>query len=257
MKLKTTPIQILERGLPTENSCDIFLSGTEQVCEYFPELRYQKNGPCSSNNSFLVAFGLDSKFYYRLEKYNKRKLIDLEIGIGHLFQEAPNIILLRRSQPLLYKHGTDEIGPILKPVNAFDCNAPDDYLVVQSYHAHSLPELLVDPHSLIVSIPDNPVNIVSVEENSLIGRLEGNVTSLSISDICTKATNLLIDCTKQLILSCSQLDVKKLKTKILQLTPSKPAQAKKGSIIYNEEHDTIQYFDGSRWRTLSWRFEDE
>jgi hypothetical protein len=257
MKLKTTPIQILERGLPTENSCDIFLSGTEQVCDYFPELRYQKNPPCSSNNSFLVAFGLDNKFYYRLEKYNKKQLIDLEIGIGHLEQEAPDIIFLKRSQPLLYKHGDEQIGPVLRPVNAFGCHDPDDYLVVQSYHAHSLPELLVDPNSLIVSTVDNPVNIVNVEENSLIGRLDGNVTSLSILDICNKATNLLIDYTKQIILSCSQLDVKKLKTKILQLAPSKKNQAKKGSIIYNEEHDTIQYFDGSRWRTLLWRFEDE
>jgi hypothetical protein len=257
MKLKTSPIQILERGLPTENSCDIFLSGTEQVCEYFPELRYQKNPPCSSTNSFIVAFGLDNKFYYRLEKYNQKQVIDLEIGIGHLVQEAPDIILLRRSQPLLYKHGSEPIAPVERPVNAFACNNQDDYLIVHSYHAHSLPELLVDPHSLIVSIPDNPVNIVNVEENSLIGRLDGNVTSLSISDICNKAANLLIDCTKQIILSCSQLDVKKLKTKILQLTPTKPAQAKKGSIIYNEEHDTIQYFDGSRWRTLLWRFEDE
>jgi len=257
MKLKTTPIQILERGLPTENSCDIFLSGTEQVCEYFPELRYQKNGPCSANNSFLVAFGLDSKFYYSLEKYNNRKLIDLEIGIGHLFQEAPNIILLKRSQPLLYKHGDEQIGPVLRPVNAFGCHDPDDYLVVKSYYAHSLSELLVDPHSLIVSISDNPLNILNVEENSVIGRLDGNVTSLSILDLCTKATNLFTEYTKQIILSCSQLDVKKLKTKILQLTPIKQAQTKKGSIIYNEEHDTIQYFDGSRWRTLLWRFEDE
>jgi hypothetical protein len=257
MKLKTTPIQILERGLPTENSCDIFLSGTEQVCEYFPELRYQKNGPRSANNSFLVAFGLDHRFYYSLEKYNNRKLIDLEIGIGHLFQEAPDIILLKRSQPLLYKHGDEQIGPIARPVHAFMCHDPDDYLVVKSYHAQSLPELLVDPHSLIVSIPDDPLNILNVDENSVIGRLDGNITSLSILDLCTKATNLFTEYTKQIILSCSQLDVKKLKTKILQLTPSKPTQAKKGSFIYNEEHDTIQYFDGSRWRTLLWRFEDE
>ena len=257
MKLKTTPIQILERGLPIENSCDIFLSGTEQVCEYFPELRYQVNPPCSTNNSFLVAFGLDSKFYYRLEKYNNRKLIDLEIGIGHLFQEAPDIIFLKRSQPLLYKHGDEQIGPVLRPVNAFGCHDPNDYLVVQSYHAQSLPELLVDPHSIIVSIPDNPLNIFNVDENSVIGRLDGNITSLSILDLCTKVTNLFTEYTKQIILSCSQLDVKKLKTKILQLTPSKQAQTKKGSIIYNEEHDTIQYFDGSRWRTLLWRFEDE
>lgn len=257
MKLKTTPVQILERGFPTENSCDIFLSGTEQVCEYFPELRYQKDSPCSSRNSFLVVFGLTNKFYYRLEKYNNHQSIDLEIGIGHLIQEAPNIILLRRLQPILYKHGDEPIGPIIKPVNAFDCNDPNDYLLVQSYHGHSLPELLIDPHSLVVSSTDNPLNILNVEENSLVGRLEDNVTSLSIVDICNKATSLLFDYTKQIVLSCSQLDVKKLKTKILQLTPSKSPQAKRGSFIYNEEQDTLQYFDGSRWRTLLWRFEDE
>lgn len=257
MKLKTTPIQILERGLPTADSCDIFLSGTEQVCEYFPELKYQKNSPCSSTNSFMSAFGLDNKFYYRLEKYNKRQLIDLEIGIGHLHQEAPDIILLKRFQPLLYKHGSDPIGPVLRPVNAFACHDPDDYLIVQSYHAQSLPELLIDPNSLIVSTAENPLNIVNVEEHSLIGRLDGNVTSLSISAICEKVTALLFDYSKQIILSCSQLDVKKLKTKILQLLPLKTPEAKKGSIIYNEEHDTIEYFDGSRWRTLLWRFTDE
>ena len=257
MKLKTSPIQILERGIPTENSYDIFLSGTEQVCDYFPELRYQKDSPCSSKNSFLVAFGLDSKFYYRLEKYNKRQLVDLEIGIGHLVQEAPDLILLKRYQPLLYKHGSEPIGPVIRPVDVFRYRDPDDYIIAQSYHAQSLPELLVDPHSIVASCPDNPLNIVNIDENSLVGRLDGNVTSISISDICNKASDLILGYTKQLILLCSQLDVKKLKTKILQLTPSKQAQTKKGSIIYNEEHDTIQYFDGSRWRTLLWRFEDE
>jgi len=257
MKLKTTPIQILERGVPTENSCDIFLSGTEEVCDYFPELRYQKNAPCSSNNSFIKAFGLDSKFYYRLEKYNKKQLVDLEIGIGHLIEEAPGLILLKRFQPILYKHGSEPIGPVLRPVDAFRYRDPDDYIIVQSYHAHSLPELLVDPHSLVASSADNPINIVNVDEHSLIGRLDGNITSLAISEICKKTTDLLLGYTKQLILSCSQLDVKKLKTKILQLVPQDIIDAKKGSIVYNETDDTVEYFDGSRWRVLLWRFKDE
>ncbi|MFM9151749.1 MAG: hypothetical protein ACKOPU_05715 [Candidatus Planktophila sp.] len=253
MKLKTTPIQILERGLPIQDSCDICLSGTEQVCEYFPELRYQKEGPCSAKNSFMSAFGLDHKFYYRLEKYNNRVLIDLEIGIGHLYQESPSVILLKRLQPLLYKHGSDPIGPTFRPVNAFMCHDKDDYLVVQSYHAQSLPELLIDSNSLVVSSEDNPLNILNIEENSVVGRLDGQATSISIYDLLSRIASY----TKQIVLSCSQLDVKKLKTKILQLIPSKSTQAKKGSLIYNEENDTIEYFDGSRWRTLLWRFTDE
>jgi hypothetical protein len=256
MKLKTSQTNVIECGKHVENSSNICLIGTELACSYFPELQRQKNGPCSTNNSFSSVFGFNCKFYYKLEKYCSGKLIDIEIGIGYLIQEN-DLVLLKRDRPLLYKHEDGSICSITNPVYSFVCFKDTEYLILQSYHPNSLPELLVDPHSLIVSTTDNPVNIVNVDENALIGRLDGNVTSLSISDICNKATNLLIGYTKQIILSCSQLDVKKLKTKILQLTPSKPAQAKKGSIIYNEEHDTIQYFDGSRWRTLLWRFEDE
>jgi hypothetical protein len=256
MRLKTSQTYAIECGKYVENSTDICLIGTELVCSYFPELQRKNNGPCSSNNSFSNIFGFDCKFYYKIDKFCSEKIIDTEIGIGHLVKEN-DLIILKRDRGIFYKHEDGPVCSIIRPVHAFSCFKDDEYLIIQSYHPHSLPELLVDPHSLIVSSPDNCVNVVNMDENSILGRLDGNVTSVSISELCTKVTNLLFDYTKQIILSCSQLDVKKLKTKILQLIPSKPAQAKKGSIIYNEEHDIIQYFDGSRWRTILWRFEDE
>jgi hypothetical protein len=256
MRLKTSQTNVIECGKHIENSPNICLLGSELACSYFPELQRQNNGPCSSNNSFKNVFGFNCKFYYKLEKYCSGKLLDVEIGIGYLI-ETPDLPVLKRDRPLLYRHDDGPICSVFNPVHVFFCLQDNEYIIVQSYHPQVLPELLVDPHSLIASSPENPLDIINVEENSLVGRLEGNVTSLSIVDICNKATNLLFDYTKQIVLSCSQLDVKKLKTKILQLTPTKPPQAKRGSIIYNEEHDTMQYFDGSRWRTLLWRFEDE
>ena len=256
MRLKTSQIHVIECGKHVENSPNICLLGTELACSYFPELQRQNNSPCSNNNSFERVFGFDCKFYYKIDKFCSGKIIDTEIGVGYLIKEN-DLVLLKRDRGLLYKHEDGPICSIIKPVHAFSCFKDDEFLVIQSYQPYSIPELLIDPFSVVVSSEENPTNTVQISQNSLLGRLEKEVESISLSDIKDYVNKSLCEHTKQLILSCSQLDVKKLKTKILQLTPSKPAQAKQGSIIYNEEHDTIQYFDGSRWRTLLWRFEDE
>ncbi|NDD83983.1 hypothetical protein EBZ38_06860 [bacterium] len=253
MRLKTSPTFVIECGYGLENSTDICLTGTELACSYFPELR---NGPCSNNNSFYRVFGFDCKFYYKLEKYSKGKLLDTEIGIGHI-EQSGDLIFLKRDRPIIYKHDDGPICPVTMPVHAFSCFNDNEYVIVQSHQPYSIPELLIDPFSIIVSTSNNPASTVQLNENSILGRLEEDVQSISLSNIKDYTIKSICDYTKQLILLCSQLDIKKLKTKILQLVPQKPTQAKKGSIIYNEEHDTIQYFDGSRWRTLLWRFEDE
>ena len=256
MRLKTSQTHVIECGKHVVNSTDICLAGTELACSYFPELRNLKNGPCSTNNSFANVFGFDCKFYYKLDKYCDGRLVDTEIGVGYLIQDH-ELVLLRRDRPVLYRHEDGPICPIVQPVHAFSCFKDTEYLIVQSYQPSSIPELLIDPFSLVVSTEDNPTNTVQLEQNSLLGRLEENAQSISLSSIKDYVQKSLCEHTKQLVLSCSQLDVKKIKTDVLQFKPSNIKNAKKGSLIYNETSNAIEYFDGERWRTFLWRFVDE
>ena len=143
------------------------------------------------------------------------------------------------------------------PVDCFRENSNQEYIVLFSHIPTSLSELLVLPHSVVVSTENNPINTVILEPNSILGRLEENVQPLLISDLSEKTLELLLTYTKQIVLDCSQLDVKKLKTSCLQLKPSSRSGAKEGSIIYNSSNKCIEYYTGSEWRTLTWELSSD
>jgi hypothetical protein len=257
MKLKTTTKQAFEQVKPTDTCVEFVLKGTESARDLFPLLRQEPKEYTSEKYGFENIFGTDCHFYYRLEKYTTNNLIsDTEIGIGCI-EKSGDLTLFKRVQSIVYKHRDQEFVPVRLPVDAFRENNPQDYIVLFSHIPTSLSELLILPHSIVVSTENNPINTVTLEQNSILGRLEGDAKSLSISDLSEKTVELLLSYTKQIVLGCSQLDVKKIKTSCLQLKPSNKTGAKEGSIVYNDKTKCIEYYTGSEWRTLTWELSSE
>lgn len=256
MKLKTTTHQAIELAQPTDSSTEFVLRGTESARDLFPVLSREPQNYTSEKYSFQNVFGFDCEFYYRLEKYNHRlELLDTEIGLGHIVKNTDHISFIR-TKAIIYRHAQEDFVAVRLPVNTFN-ELPDTFVILCSHTPSSLAELLIYPNNLVVSNETNPLNIVTIEKNSVLGRLDGDPRSVSITDLSEKTFELLLSYTKQMVLGCSQLDVKKIKTSCLQLKPSNKSAAKEGSIIYNDKTKLLEYYTGSEWRTLTWELSSD
>jgi hypothetical protein len=252
MKLKTSNLQAIELAEPSDYPVlDLVLCGTELACELLEPFKHQKEKPTSEQHSFKSIFGLDHKFYYIINKYKNKDIVNIEVGIGYLIEQDDKV-LLRRFKPMAFKQPNCNIVPVNTAVDVFRPQGSDEYIIVSSYAPTLLTELLIDPNCTIASSKECPINVIEIENNSVLGRLDGDIQSLSLNNISDRTIDLLSSYTKQLVLSCSQLDVKKIKTSSLQLKPSNRPQSKEGTLIYNEKNKTIEYYDGSQWRTLIW-----
>lgn len=260
MKLKISPNLILEKANPLPNTFDLHLVGTEALYPYFPDIAQNKDEINSANNSFYNTYGTNHRFYYRIEKYCHNKVEDVEIGIGCLIKDK-DIIFLKRLQPFLFQHGQEPLQSCANPIYNFRVCEGDEYIIARSHMPTTPHELLVDPYSLIVSQDFGFPNNLSVKPHSIIARADNNITSLKAADLNTldgfsEATKTAIcDYTKQLVLNTSQIYVKKLKTEQLQLMPTNMSAAKKGTLIYNQDEDSLYFFNGDKWRKLVWHEE--
>lgn len=252
MKLKTSNLQAIEHAQASDYPVlDLILCGTESACELLEQFKHQREKPTSEQHSFKSIFGLDCKFYYVLNKYKNKEILNIEVGIGYLIEQDDKV-LLRRYRPMAFKQPNSNIVPVKNAVDVFRPQAEDEYLIVNSYAPTLLTELLVDPNCVVASSEECPINVIKIENNSVLGRLDGDIQSLSLKDISDKTIDLLSSHTKQLVLSCSQIDIKKIKTSSLQLKPSNRPPSKEGTLTYNEKSKTMEYYDGSQWRTLAW-----
>lgn len=254
MKLRTSKTQAIEKAKGVPFSPDIELLGTESLLE-LPEFKISVgNGDISSQkNSFLSVYGTDCKFFYSVE-VKSDSIGFIERGLGYVEQNEGKFFL-KRNRPFYYIENGNAL-PLTKPRPI----AADDNLVViaASYAPTTYMELLTDANALITSTsPHLPTSVV-VDNNSLLGRLDGDIESLKISDIVNEgriselALNAIKQHTKNLILKSSKVDVKRLTTNDLQLHPQKSAPERKGVLYYDESDNNLKYYDGQVWRILSY-----
>lgn len=251
MKLKISPNLILEKANPVPDTFDLHLVGIEALYPLFPDIERNKD----EINSFYQTYGTGHRFYYRLEKYCHNKIEDVEIGIGCLIKDN-DIIFLRRLQPFIFQHSGGPPESCLNPVYNFRVCQGDDYIIARSHIPTTPPELLVDPHSLIVSQELGFPTTIAVKPHSIIARTDSNILSLKVSDLnsldgfSTATKEAICEYTKQLVLNTSQIYVKKIKTEQLQLMSTNMSTAKKGTLIYNDAEESLLFFNGDKWRKL-------
>ena len=255
MKLRTSKTPAIERAKGVPFSSDIELLGTEALSE-FPEFKIAiGNGDVSSQkNSFLSVYGTDCKFFYSVE-VKSDSIGFIERGLGYVEQHDGKFFL-KRNRPFYYIENGNAIS-LTKPRPI----AADDSLqvIAASYAPTTYMELLTDANALITSTSPHVPTSVVVDNHSLLGRLDGDIESLKISDIVNEghisevALNAIKQHTKNLILKSSKVDVKRLTTNDLQLNPQQSAPERKGVIYYDESDDCLKYYDGTAWRVLMWQ----
>ena len=254
MNLKTTTQLAIEIGCIDQDN-NLYLCGTEGLSQVSDPLALAiKNNDLNHNHTFKNVFGFDCKFFYVIEQMKDGDTIRYERGLGNLYQHNDKIYLKR--SPMVAGKNHKEISFDRTICTRFQCE-DCSHLVVHSTYPQSYIECLADKNSIITSIESFIPHSFVVEENSVVGRLDGNVESISFKNktFIDLISDALCKYTKQLVLKTSKLDVKKISTPSLQLNPSPSPPAKKGCLYYDENDDSLKYYDGSKWRTLI--FKDE
>ena len=255
MKLRTSKTPAIEKAKGVPFSSDMELLGTEALSE-FPEFKIPiGNGDLSSQkNSFLSVYGTDCKFFYAVE-VKSDSIGFVERGLGYVEQHDGKFFL-KRNRPFYYIENGNAV-PSTKPRPI----AADDELqvIAASYAPTTYMELLTDANALITSTsPHLPTSVV-VDNHSLLGRLDGDIESLKISDIFNEgriselALNAITEHTKNLILKSSKVNVKRLTTNDLQFYPQKSAPERKGFLYYDESDNCLKFYDGNGWRIIMWQ----
>ena len=138
--LKTTNRLINELGECNALSRDVKLLGSEELLNKVPE-SLKPNVP--KTESFESIFGLDSKFFYRIDKVTARdmKTLAYEIGTGHLEKDDNGITFLVRDTPRVSKLQDQE--KLYFRVHVLPFKMPPD-LYCQLHAMLDLNALLVD-----------------------------------------------------------------------------------------------------------------
>jgi len=222
MKIQTKNKLAIEAAVYYHPLNGLKLLGTEALHAAFPELETTSYN--SKDHSFLSNYGFDSRFFYKIERYQRDGTVAaFEIGVAHLTNHDNNIIL-RRSQPLFFQYRDEPLRSALDVATySFLCKT-DDTLIVSTHVPTTLVECFVDENMVIVSKDRHVPHPVYLKKHSVLGRVgEEDIDSVNIYDLPSVAQSV----------------------ERIQDAPEI-----KGLIVYDEEWDILKYYNGNEWREL-------
>lgn len=250
MNLTTSPTTAIELVSIYSND-ELELLGTAGLSLVSQPLEFAiKNNDINESHTFKNTFKVDDVFFYALEQVKDGTVTNYERGLGQLVFHNDKY-LLKRKLPIATGTNASLSSVCHNGCAHFNCQNCE-YLIAYTTVPLSYAECLVDKNSLITSVaPFHPHSFV-IDNNSIVGRLDGDLCSISLDDksFLDRLINALSSFTKQITLKTSKLDSKRISTPILQLNPTSNPAAKKGSVIYDENDNNLKYYDGSKWRTL-------
>lgn len=208
------------------------------------------------------AFLPEQNFFYKIECFDSlnpgRKLIYGERGVGEVSKKYRKFYLKREYTT----HLEDEYGE--RKSSGCKVNFPkDSFIICTSYIPKHFLDLLIYPNSVIVSIDPGQPTPVELEEQTLLGRLDGRIQSIDSIELRTiLGDKNIIDAVestnKPFSLQSKVVDLvetdSRITAGILNARPrsNKPARPQRGSIVYNDQINRFEGYDGTAWRPLKW-----
>ena len=161
---------------------------------------------------------------YNVQQNTENEVISIEKGIGQLEKEG-NVYYINRLLPI--SRGTSP-NSLLPATQIADFEATrDTFLTIGTSAPSNINELLFLPHS-VVSSNNKGLQTTPISENCLVGRLEGDIEALDITELA----ELLKD----------------VSPKHIKLAPSgRPENPTEGTIIYNEAYGAFEKYDSNGW----------
>jgi hypothetical protein len=244
MNLKTTNQVAIENAIQVPKGKNLTLLGKSHLA------------PDDSPTLFDL-FGTDHTFFYLAEKIVQNNTVLLrERGIGRLVPTDSGYEL-ERIQPLGYY--------VVGDANAYPClNGPIDFaenVIISNSYPHSFLESLSDDYSVVACDKQFIPKPVQLSDFSVLGRLDGDIVSLSFDELAQNEefrealVRAITGYTKQMAFSATKINTKTkrgiISSNVFQLVPTNNPPTRKGTLIYDESDDTLKYYDGTSWRSLS------
>jgi hypothetical protein len=218
---------IVEKGIQEANSTRIELLGSESLIE---EARFRY---LSVGNRIHEEHEVGTQIFYIIENNTQNAVVAIEKGIGRLEKEGEKYFINRLRAIVQGKTG-NSIGTATGLTDFED--ARETYLSVITSSPSNINEMLFLPNSVATTSATGPQTTV-MAENSLLGRLTGNIQSLDSTDL----SPLLGD------VSLNQL----------RLSPtSRPLKETEGTIYLDSELNVLKIFDGTNYVDLFKREEN-
>tara|TARA_R110000744_G_scaffold58405_7_gene121838 strand:- start:1361 stop:2194 length:834 start_codon:yes stop_codon:yes gene_type:complete len=219
------------------------------------------------------AYKIGIRFFYHLEQFKRdsphveKSVTFAEQGVGYIEKEDDKLFFCRENS--CYS-GRDAFSLTYNTIGVPPEHiSGDDPLIIHSIAPKNYIHALATPHSIIASIDSFTPTPVELEENSLLGRKDNRVQSIDKDELREILTDeAIIDSVKktqsQLALSSRRVNLTRknsvLSAPIIRAYPpykdNQKPKAQKGSIIYNETTDCLEYFTGTQWRIIKSELSD-
>ena len=198
-----------------------------------------------------------SFFFYKLENYEldntgKRYLASYEKGFG-------NIVLENKKQTLNRVYCFEQyLGEEVLEVRSKDQFLDLDdstHLIITTYQPSDFMDLCIVPLSVMATRGSFNANPVHIEEHSLIGRNELEISSIKFTDVIDYG---LSKRTKKINSPSSSFELTNNKSMfisrsfVVRPSKSRPQNPRKGQIIFNERKGCFEGHDGSEWKSFHW-----
>lgn len=258
--LKTTKILAVEAANSIPSSTDLQVIELENLanCDIFKD--NLRSGDINQSTTIRSLIGLNTNFFYSVEcvpnASSKKCSLDgcvYERGIGYLYEQGEHVYL-KRLLPIINQYSDGSTLHSTHGPQRFKCCDDESTVVITSIVPPSYLEALVVPYSVLVSDKDSFVPTpVQIKPNSFLARLNDSIQSLAFDSeyFIDIITSIITKFSKQLKLKTSKLCVKRIETDIIDIKPSDNQKAVKGSLVYDNENNTLKFYDGENWRTIS------
>ena len=208
---------------------------------------------------------LETLFFYKVEgfdkqSYPKRELLLAEVGIGCLIKKGRKTFL-QRIHPK--RHFSQENGHLETIKGRLVDFSDHPHLIITSAPPTTLDDLFSFKNSVICSLGDGCPEIVVMEDNSVLGMIDGDLKNIKGGElkkvISPEVLRLvLLENDLPLTTNANKLELKAKHSNIssnsIQLRPerSRPTKPQAGMIIFNSRTKKFQGYDGTKWRNLGW-----
>ena len=224
--LKTTEKLVIESCELVPYNSSLKLNGTKSAAKLSG--MYLGGNIKDAAQTFASVFEPEFFFYYNLVHYRAEKTLLRELGVGEI-RNTDDGSFIDRKYCIFHQTGENDMVP--SPsfyVNSIDKQqTSDEYFLVSYSPISNAMQLFLTPHSIPFTSPTGPSTVI-LEENSVLGRLNESLQSISIQDLLNKPTVI--------------------KSKKL------PKNAEKGTIIIDSADGMIKIHNGEEWKTL--KYED-